>query len=300
MNSKRLLGVVVTFVLGINLGTSFAQNTSHTHGESHKDQSNQGDEHDGHDMGEMDEADAQNSFIVAGQTLRLDPLILADGSFHIGVRLMDMMSDSNHSGDQEHNETDHDGESTATGHDDMSHGSDMMMPALAAITPDGETLSPLMVHGTQMNVMTFPFGASQSGIYRVRVTVGEDSIEIPIGLYLTETDMTKAYLVLTPNPSLSSRGQSQSFLYAFREGEALHDDLMLKRSMSGMQHITDDEELNLEHTHFDDVYNDMVGEEPMANKLTLGFAMAGIWDVGVQVMGDAEETLSFKVDVLDE
>jgi len=269
----------------------------------------------------------------------LDPIVLPDGSFQLGVRLAGFKSDmaamakedsdhdhdEHHGGEEDHAKEDHsEGHHGEEGHDenhhndshahdedaaDMKHSDmtdsdsmahSMMMPALSVVTPSGDTLSPMMVHGDLMEVMTFPIGMIETGIYRVSIMLGDDMLELPVGVYSSSSDMTDAHLVLAPNPSLSSRGQSQTFLYAFRDGEPIHNGTMLQRSMAGMQHMTDSEELSFAHTHFSDLYDDAVGEKPMSNEMTLSFAMAGTWDVNVTLMGEMAETLSFNVDVLNE
>ncbi len=206
------------------------------------------------------------SVMLAEQTVSIEPIIMADGSFSMGVRLNTM---------------------------------DNGMPQLTVISPSGETVSPMMLHGDSMNVMTFPVGMVEAGIYRVSAMLAEDTLELPVGVYLASSNAISAYLVMAPNPSLSSRGESHSFFWAYEGTEALHGDMGLQRSMAGMQHMTDADELMFKHTHFDDVYDDILGSKPMSNELPISFAMAGMWDVNVSLI-DQNETLAFEVQVLNE
>lgn len=304
MKLIALYKVLLCFTLTFGLLSSlvFAQDSdSHQHeadGNNHSEDKNADDEHNesmdhsDHAMTDMDSSEAAlNTFMLAGQHITLDPLVLPDGSFQIGLRLSHDDMDSEMAMDD--NKDSKDGEAMA------DHGM-TMMPALTVVTPAGETLSPMMVHGSRMDVMTFPIGLAMQGIYRVNMMLADEMLSVPMGVYTASSDITHAFLILAPNPSLSSRGESQSFLYAFQEGEAIHDDLMLRRSMAGMQHMTDAEELAFSHTHFDDIYDDAIGTKPMSNELDISFAMAGSWDVTVMLMGDLAETFEFSVEVLNE
>lgn len=288
MRFKFLLSLLLCF--SITFGLSLAQehdhsddsqdHSTHEQSEEHTDDSgdhNMTDDHSEHDdhAEHMDDGDsmvgmkseAHNAFMIAEQQVLLDPLVLADGSFQLGVRLSNMS---------------------------------LGMPQLSVVSPSGETSSPFMRHGSSMDVMTFPVGRAEEGIYRVSVALGDEIFELPVGVYTAQSDSVNAYLVLAPNPSLSSRGQTQTFLYGFEGDEPIHKALSLQRSMAGMQHMTDEEQLSFEHTHFNDLYDDALGTQPMSNEMALNFAMAGTWDVNVSVMSDDGETLNFAVMVLDE
>ncbi len=293
MNRKYLLSFIV---LGLFVfGFSFAQ---HSHDSSSDSSSQETHEHDAsedshshdmnsedmkeehsHDMSDSSDEHSHNSgmtmmdtempaysVMLAEQTVTIEPLILADGSLSIGVRL-----------------------------DNMDNG----MPQLSVITPSAEVLSPMMLHGASMNVMTFPVGIVEAGIYRVSAMLGSDTLELPVGVYMASNDDISAYLVMAPNPSLSSRGESHSFFWAYEGDEPIHGDISLQRSMAGMQHMTDADELMFSHTHFNDAYDDILGTSPMSNELPVSFAMAGMWNVNVSLL-EQSETLAFEVEVLNE
>lgn len=293
MNRKCLLSfiVLVLFVFGF----SFAQ---HSHDSSSDSSSQETHEHDApedshsHNMSSDDmeeehshdmphESDDHShsseramlafempsySIMLAGQAVSIEPLIMADGSFSMGVRLASM---------------------------------DNGMPQLSVTTPSGASFNPMMLHGDGMNVMTFPVGNVESGIYSVTAMLSDDMVELPVGVYMAESNDISAYLVMAPNPSLTSRGESHSFFWAYEGDEPIHGDISLQRSMAGMQHMTDADELMFKHTHFDDVYDDILGTSPMSNETPVSFAMAGMWDVNVSLV-DQSETLVFEIEVLNE
>ena len=108
------------------------------------------------------------------------------------------------------------------------------------------------------------------------------------------------YLVLAPAPSLTNRGLSEAFVFAYQDGAFVHGQYDLRYTMPGMQHATDDETVELEHTHFEDSYGSL-GMEVSTNHAPLSFPMAGNWTLAVALTHEGEtQQASFDVMVLEE
>ena len=152
--------------------------------------------------------------------------------------------------------------------------------------PDGT-----MVEGSN----PLDLGGLQAGTYGITIEQGEHQVASNIALYqLVENDID-LWLGFSPAPSMSSRGQSELFLYAFEQGEAIHKDITVNYVMEGMVHADDDLMTLLRHEHFEDAYN---SEDfmPMANRASIAFAMLGEWQFSVMV---ADEHYQLAVHVLD-
>ena len=299
---KKILATLL--ILGLTFGFTLAQN-DHSHetgGESG------GMSHDEMGHGEMDhsehsteepEGEALNVVLVGESSLTIEPLISADGTLTLGIKVeppaeltlsvtspkgeemrleaTPVMLDETAQETGGHGEEDgEEGHSEGGGHDMDSMNADVR------------------------DVLAFQVGAVEEGVWRFNGTLGDAEVSFPLSIYQASNDQTEVYLALAPSPALSTRGLSEAFVYAFQEGEAVHSGMMVEREMSGMQHSTDDEQLDLVHNHFNDVYNDAAGFSPMANQAPLSFAMAGSWNVDVAIMGEVEETVTFNIDVLDE
>ncbi len=171
---------------------------------------------------------------------------------------------------------------------------------LSATDPQGETqaLSATVVNDTLATV-TLPNFAP--GVWRIEGTLSGQAVSFPLALYQQTTpEGTDFYLALAPAPSLSTRGLTEVYAYAFEDGEFVHGAYTLQYAMSGMTHSTDDAVVDLEHTHFDNSLNE-AGIEGSANHAPLSFAMAGAWSVDVAVTheGDIRQA-TFDVTVSDE
>ena len=309
---KKILATLL--ILGLTFGLTLAQD-DHSHetgGESGgmgHDEMSHGDTGGEMDHGDMDHSEhsteetageALNVVLAGDSSLTLEPLISADGTLTLGVKVeppaelslsvtgpsgeemgleaTPVMMDAMERGTGGHGEEEHgeEGRSESGGHD------------MDSMNPDAR------------DVLAFQVGAVEAGVWRFSGTLGNTEVSFPMSIYQASADETDVYLALAPSPALSTRGLSEAFVYAFQEGEAVHSGMMVGREMSGMQHSTDDEQLDLTHNHFNDIYNDAAGFSPMANQAPLSFAMAGTWDVAVTLMGETEETVTFEVDVLDE
>jgi len=327
---KKLL--IAFLALGLVVGFGVAQDDAkqdHSeHSEEHKQEDGEMDHSDSHneddqtemdhedhsdeEHGDMDHSDhgdmsemgqALNVVLVGDSSLTLEPLISIDGTLTLGVKVeppadlslkvkspsgqemmpdavpvMAMSMEESHEG--EHGE-EHDGEGHHSEEAEGEHDMDSMKADIAM-------------------TLSFEIGAVEEGVWRFSGTLDGADVSFPLSIYKASTEQTDVYLALAPSPALSTRGLSEAFVYAFRDGEVVHNGMTLNRSMEGMQHSTDDEQLMLTHNHFNDVYNDILGYGPMANNNPLGFSMAGDWDVNLMIMGANEEMLSFDIEVLDE
>ena len=215
----------------------------------------------------MAEMDAMNTLILGEQRALLEPLITADGNFTLGLRPEQMFV-----GELE----------------------------LIASTPSGETMTSAELN--DMNGVLLEFGQAEAGVYRIAGTYDGADFSFAVSVYQQEEEDEDimAYLVLAPSPTLANRGASEVFAYVFENGESVHGDYSLSRSMEGMQHSTDGDMVPLSHTHFDDAYDEALGETPMSNQTSLGFSMVGTWDVELRVEGEAEvEVIIFNVEMLE-
>jgi len=293
--------IIWVLALLITFGLAVAQETEHNHtdhsdsetheqhsdahdGESHNDDSadhehttddsdKEGHDHNAHDHSETDDAheghdksetdmSAVNTVMLGEQSVFIEPLITIDGDFTLGLRPENMMM-----GDLE----------------------------LMATTPGGE----MIMADTGMNMTLLELGQAEAGVYRISGSYNGSDISFPVSVYQQVQDNVEAYLILSPSPTLENRGMTEVFAYAFENGESIHDAFMVNRSMAGMQHSTDNDQVELAHTHFDDVYDATLGETPMSNQTALGFSMVGTWQVDLMIMGDTAKTISFYVEMLE-
>ena len=312
---KKLL--IAFLALGLTLGFGVAQDDAKQDHSEEQTQDGEMDHDDSH--GDMDHSEhnemsgmgqALNIVLVGEASLTLEPLISSDGTLTLGVKVeppanlalsatspsgqevtlsavpimaMDLKEEgSKHSEGEEHSEdeTEH-----GEGHDHAESEDEHDMDSMKA---------------NAATTLSFSVGNVEEGVWRFNGTLNGADVSFPMSIYKASTEQTDVYLVLAPSPTLSTRGLAEAFVYAFRNGEVIHNGMMLNRSMAGMQHSTDDEQLTLVHNHFNDVYNDTLGYGPMANQNSLGFAMAGTWDVSITIMGKNEEIVGFDVEVLDD
>ena len=135
-------------------------------------------------------------------------------------------------------------------------------------------------------------GQIQSGIWQFSGLNNELSFKISV--YHKKTSKADVYLILAPSPSLSGRGKSEMFVYAFNN-DLIHDDINFKYDMPGMEHSTDNNEIMLEHVHYN--YPNL---ETMANQSPISFAMVGNWQINLTINSQASEAISFNIEMLDE
>lgn len=320
---KKLL--IALLALGLVVGLGLAQDDANTQDHSeHSEEQSKDDEMDHGDHNDMSEmGEALNVVLVSDSSLTLEPLISADGTFTLGVRveppaelslsatspsgqemaltavpvmaMTEDMKEEGHTESESHEEGEHDdGEHSDEDMTEDEHGDDMAEDKENHEDHDMESMADVR------KTLTFNVGAVEEGVWRFGGTLVDAEVAFPLSIYKASTEQTDVYLALAPSPTLSTRGLAEAFVYAFRDGEVVHNGMMMGRSMEGMQHSTDEEQLGLVHNHFNDVYNDTLGYGPMANQSSLGFAMAGTWDIDVMIMGDTEERLNFDVVVLEE
>ena len=231
-------------------------------------------DHDAHDMtgGAENATDMLNTVAVGDYLMSIDPLVTPEG-VTLGLTLDTGVEDA---------------PVAASGFD------------LSATDPQGETqtLSATVVNDTLATV-TLPTFAP--GVWRVEGTLSGQAVSFPLALYRQTTpEGTDFYLALAPAPSLSTRGLTEVYAYAFEDGEFVHGAYTLQYAMSGMTHSTDDAVVDLEHTHFENSLEE-AGIEGSANHAPLSFAMAGTWSVDVAVTheGDTRQA-TFDVTVSDQ
>ena len=289
--------------------------------EDHSDEEHGDMDHSDHgDMSEMGQA--LNVVLVGDSSLTLEPLISIDGTLTLGVKVeppadlslkvkspsgQEMMPDAvpvMAMGMEESHEGEHSEEGEEHSEDeDHSEGESDHSEGHHSEEAEGKHNGEHDMDSMKADITTtlsFEIGAVEEGVWRFSGTLDGADVSFPLSIYKASTEQTDVYLALAPSPALSTRGLSEAFVYAFRDGEVVHNGMTLNRSMEGMQHSTDDEQLMLTHNHFNDVYNDILGYGPMANNNPLGFSMAGDWDVNLMIMGANEEMLSFDIEVLDE
>lgn len=216
---------------------------------------------------EMPAENAANTVMLGDQSVLIEPLVTPNGDFTLGLRAEDMLT-----GDL----------------------------ALNATTPGGASVASAGVN--ELGTALLEFGQAENGVYRVSGSYDGADFAFPVSLYTQDEDAEdiEAYLILAPSPTLDNRGMSEVFAYAFEDGESLHNAFSLSYSMEGMQHSSDDDQISLSHTHFDQAYDSVLGETPMSNQTSLGLPMVGTWQVELELSGDEEEILIFNVDMLDE
>jgi hypothetical protein len=264
-----------------------------------------------------------NILILGEHMLKLEPLLAPDGSMKLALSSVsleslaveqamaehhqeDEHSDSEHSetehSETEHSETEHsneehtEGEHTDTMTATMSDDT-MMLPIEVVITaPDGSSYPAT----TETGSVVVETGKFMEGVYSVSGSLANESFTSKMSVYSALSDLDNQVIVLfAPSPSLSTKGLTQAFVYAFSEGEAIHRGMSIKRTMTGMTHMSDDEEVSLGHEHFNDKYN-MENFEPMANVAPISFAMAGTWEFTVNLLGSLPESAVFSILVSDD
>jgi len=151
-------------------------------------------------------------------------------------------------------------------------------------------------------------GKVKQGTYHLTFRDIDSEVTVPVSVYEAMTASGKTFTtIFAPSPSLSSKGQSEVFIYNIVEGENQHQLISVNYSMEGMQHSMDDIVTPLVHEHFDVLKSavselDISEENPvltnaMSNRSALSFAMAGTWQFNIMVDG---ETLKFDIAMLDQ
>ena len=283
LNPRLLKSCLYALTLSLTLsaaaqtGGSDHDHTTMTGGqEEHETHDHDAHDHDDHDMtggaGEEGATQMLNTVAVGNYLMSIDPLVTPEG-VTLGLTLDTGVEDA---------------PVAASGFD------------LSATDPQGETqaLSATVVNDTLATV-TLPNFAP--GVWRVEGTLSGQAVSFPLALYQQTTpEGTDFYLALAPAPSLSTRGLTEVYAYAFEDGEFVHGAYTLQYAMSGMTHSTDDAVVDLEHAHFDNSLKE-AGIEGSANHAPLSFAMAGAWSVDVAVTheGDTHQA-TFDVTVSDQ
>ena len=168
--------------------------------------------------------------------------------------------------------------------------------ALSLTSPSGNQLR---LEGDAAVALSADMGMIEEGMYTISGSLGEKTIDTSLSVYYSKTDLeSDVYVILAPSPSLSGMGLTEAFVYAFSEGENIHTMYLVNRKMPGMTHITDEEELELSHNHFDAFRTDDF--EPAGNDAPIGFPMVGDWEFTVSLMSSVPEIASVTVTVLDQ
>ena len=284
--------LIALLALGLVCGFTFAQDDHDTGGESggmsHNEMNHDEMDHSDHSA-EKPEGEALNVVLVEDSSLTLEPLISADGTLTLGVKVEPpaelSLSVTSPSGEEVGLES-----------------TPVMMDEMKETGGHGESGAHDMdsMDADVRDVLTFEVGTVEAGVWRFSGTLGDAEVSFPLSIYQTSADGTDIYLALAPSPALSTRGLSEAFVYAFEGDEPIHSGMAVGREMEGMQHSTDDERLDLVHNHFNNVYDETAGFSPMANLAPLSFPMAGAWNVEVMVMGSEMRTFDFAVKVLEE
>ena len=140
------------------------------------------------------------------------------------------------------------------------------------------------------------------GTWRVVLKYGNEEASIAFNASsLISEKATQVFTAFLPAPSLTNGGQTEALAFVFREEKPVHSGMKVQRSMPGMQHTTDGDNLTLIHDHFQDLNKATKGTlGAMVNRVKLNFAMAGEWDVLLHILGSNEEVIEFSTMVLDE
>ena len=214
-------------------------------------------------------AKGANLVPVGENALRLEPMLSVDGTLRIAL--------------------------TA-----MQGGAMLGAPIQGAVTtPSGERIA----FAGDDAVTIVNATVVEPGSYRIEGELAGEAFATRIATYRGATDLgTDVVAFLAPVPSLGAGASSEVFVYAFGEDGNTHTRVAITRRMSGMQHMTDDEEVVLTHTHFDAVVAaaGVAGFEPMGNQASVSFAMAGEWQLGVLLGSGMTESVVFDVDVAAE
>lgn len=282
--SYLLLAALLTFGL-VSAQDSDSSHHEGTHDEGHSDEysddttsddttdeMNHDEDYSGHDTDDMatdelSDGEALNTVMLGEQSVALDPLITLDGSFTLGLRSEEAW-----------------GELTVN-----------------VTTPQGSSLS--FDELSSSSLATLEFGQAEAGIYRFSGTHDGADFAFPVSVYRQTSGDAEAYLVLAPTPTLANRGESEVYANVVRNGENVHGTYALNRVMEGMTHSTDDDLLELAHTHFEDSYDEVLGEAPVFNQVPLSFPMVGTWQVNLDVTdGDSDETFfeTFEIEMLED
>lgn len=288
---------VLTALL-LAFGSALAQTDHHQSGTDDQHENEQHSEHemnhDMHNMGGEQDAEAQVNTVAVGESLLTVVPLLDDGTLKLALE-----SDMGEEPAAERLElfmTSPTGETrrlefqTVTPTADTSTGG-----AETDGTDEQHHEGENVEHGAAIRVVA-ELPAFEEGIWRVEGTLGEREVAFPLAMYRAERDTTEIYALFAPAPTLSGRGLSEAFVYAFREGEPVHNTVTLRREMAGMQHSADDDVITLRHEYFGNLY-DTSRFEPMANRAPLSFAMVGTWTVDVTV---GEVPVTLEVEVLGE
>ncbi|MCA9838937.1 MAG: hypothetical protein KC422_18625 [Trueperaceae bacterium] len=266
------------------------------------------DDHDHSDHAAMTGPKA-NVIELGSTMLELNPILLPDGHFYLGfieaAHNMTAMADHDHSDTSDDSATDaaSDGHASDDHADhDMNDDSDHSMHdamaediSLTITSPSGTEVS---LEGHIMSALSADMGMIEEGSYQISGMLGEAVFETSVAVYRGKTDLdSDIYAIFAPSPSLSTMGMTEAFVYAFAEGESIHAMYLVNRKMAGMTHMTDEEEVELEHNHFEAFRSD--GFEPAGNDIPLNFPMAGDWEFTISIMSSIPETASFTVSVLD-
>lgn len=239
-------------------------NDMHDHSDMHDMDSTEDMNHDDHAMMDMASSDNSANTVMLGElAVLVEPLVTLDGELILGLRPEGMLM-----GELE----------------------------LMATTPMGEMVTDSK---QTMQLALLELGQAQEGVYRISGSYNGADFSFPISLYQQNYEGTDVYLLLAPSPTLANRGTSEVFAYAMKDGENLHSGFMVTRHMDGMQHSSDAEQVQLMHSHFDDVYDAALGETPMSNQTPLGFSMVGTWQLELIQIGSEMQSFVFDVDMLE-
>lgn len=155
--------------------------------------------------------------------------------------------------------------------------------------PSGHSAKNVKSDGTKPCTIGFEGAAFEAGRYSIMLS-SQDTMLMTAALleHAQMDDGTDIYSAFMPAPSMASRGKSDLFVYAIRDGKNVHGDMSTNYRMEGMQHSTDDTHFVLEHQHLDDTF--------MTNRATLQFPMLGAWQTTVTV---DEQQVDFVLDVTE-
>ena len=245
------------------LNVSSAQDDHHNHADDHS-HDHHDTSHDGMSHDEMTSEMAFNVVEVGEVGLEITPLVSPDARLQLRVTTPETAPE------------------TAT-------------VDLTVLSPGGDTfvLSP--------SEQTLDLGSFAPGVWQLSGSVNNTPFSTTLSAYhsadaaAAEGTATDLYAVFTPTPALSNRARTEVFAYLYdANGEPVHGAITLQRGMTGMQHAGDENKLPLTHVHIGD-------GELMGNRGPVSFAMAGPWQITVEVRGGSSlQTFPFTADVLND
>lgn len=226
-------------------------------------------DHASHDHDAMSMDGIANVIAVSGLDLKVEPMLDLDGRFAVAL---------------------------STFHEEL--------PTTAPVhgvlrTPSGQRVLFAAI-GTLFVTETVAF---EPGTYVLEGEVGHAPFSIAMSAQIAQTDLdSELVMFLVPAPTGETPTASHVVVYAFADGENIHQRFAVTQGMPAMEHTDGNEEFLMMHSHFVHVpLADVPGEEafdPMSNEVTLGFGMAGDWIVDVVIgTGFSAERASFDVRV---